>query len=72
MIQLDLHVYGMTNADLRSWIKSRLAVLPQDSIVKLKIHDAVSQQAMEILSAPVLRALAPSTMNIHCDFCERN
>ena len=70
MIQLDLHASGMANVDIRSWIGSRLAAIPEDSIVKLKIHDTVSQRAMEVLSAPALRALAPPTMNIDADFVE--
>jgi hypothetical protein len=70
MIQLNLNVCGMANADLRAGIKARLAVLPEDSIVKLKIHGTVSQQAMDVLSAPALRVLAPSTMNINGEFVE--
>jgi DNA repair exonuclease SbcCD nuclease subunit len=70
MIQLDLHAARMNNAQLSSWIETRLSVLPEDSIVKLKIHDSVSQQAMEVLNAAALRALAPSTMNIDAVFVE--
>jgi DNA repair exonuclease SbcCD nuclease subunit len=70
MIQLNLHVSRIKNAELRSWIETRLAVLPEDSIVKLKIHDSVSQEAMKILSAASLRTLAPKTMNIDAAFVE--
>jgi DNA repair exonuclease SbcCD nuclease subunit len=70
MIQLDLHAANMNNAELRSWIESRLRILPEDSIVKLKIYGSVSQQAMEVLSAAALRALAPTTMNIDAVFVE--
>jgi exonuclease SbcD len=70
MIQLDLHASGMTNFDLRSWIGIRLAAIPEDSIVKLKIHGTVPHQAMEVLCAPALRALAPETMNIDAVFIE--
>jgi hypothetical protein len=70
MSQLDLHGSGMTNVDLRSWLETRLAAIPEDSIVKLKIHDTVSHQAMEVLCAPALRALAPATMNIDAVFIE--
>jgi DNA repair exonuclease SbcCD nuclease subunit len=68
MIQLDLHAAGMTNVSLRSWIETRLSVLPEDSIVKLKIHDSVSPQALKVLSAAALRTLAPQTMNINAVF----
>jgi DNA repair exonuclease SbcCD nuclease subunit len=70
MSQLNLHASRMNNAELRSWIETRLSVLPEDSIVKLKIHDSVSQQAMEVLNAAALRALAPTTMNINAVFVE--
>ena len=70
MIQLDLHAAGMTNSDLRLWIETRLSVLPDDSIVKIKIHGTVPHKAMEVLSAPALRTLAPESMNIDAVFVE--
>jgi DNA repair exonuclease SbcCD nuclease subunit len=70
MVQLNLHPSNMNNAELRSWIDTRLSVLPEDSIVKIKIHGSVSQQAMEVLSAAALRALAPTSMNINAVFVE--
>lgn len=70
MIQLNLHTANMKNAELRSWIETRLAVLPEDSIVKIKIHDSVSQKALEVLNAASLRALAPQTINIDAVFVE--
>ena len=70
MIQLNLHASRMKNAELRSWIETRLAVLPEDSIVKLKIHGRVSEEAMEILNAAALRKLALPTMNINAVFVE--
>lgn len=70
MIQLNLHASRMKQAELRSWIETRLSVLPEDSIVKLKVHDSVPQEAMEILSAAALRALAPQTININAVFVE--
>jgi hypothetical protein len=60
----------MDNAELRSWIGTRLSLLPEDSIVKLKIHGSVSQQAMPVLNAASLRALAPPTMNIDAVFLD--
>ncbi len=70
MIQFDLHVSRIKTADLRSLIRTRLAAIPEDSIVKIKINDTVSSQAMDVLSAPALRALAPATMNIDAVFTE--
>ena len=68
MIQIDLHASNMGNTRLRSWIESRIQELPEDSIVKIKIHDTVTEKAMEILSAPALRAIAPKTMNVDAVF----
>jgi len=64
MIQLNLHPGDMDAAMLRSWLESTIGELPQDGIVKLKIHGRISQAAMAVLRATSLRALAPPTMNI--------
>jgi DNA repair exonuclease SbcCD nuclease subunit len=70
MIQLDLHASNMNMDELRSWIETRIWDLPEDSILRIKIHDSVSSRAMEVLSAPALRNLAPATMNIDAVFTE--
>ncbi len=70
MVQLNLHAAKMNNAQLSFLIETRLSVLPENSIVKLKIHDSVSQQAMEGLNVAALRALAPPSMNIDAVFVE--
>ncbi len=72
MIQLKLHSGDMDAAQLRSYLKSAIGELPQDSIVKLKIHGRISQAAMTVLRAASLRALAPPTMNIDTAFQEYN
>jgi DNA repair exonuclease SbcCD nuclease subunit len=64
MIQLDLHAAAMNSSQIQSWIQSRLYEIPADSVVKLKVHGKISAEAMAVIRAPVLRALAPSTMNI--------
>jgi exonuclease SbcD len=70
MVQLDLHA-GMTNGpQFKSWIKNTLEELPPDSVVKLKIHDKISEDARNVLRAPSLRSLAPRTMNIDATFTE--
>ena len=65
MTQLELHAAGMNGSQIRAWIQSRLFDLPQDSIVKLKVHGKISESAMAVFKAPALRALAPETMNIN-------
>jgi DNA repair exonuclease SbcCD nuclease subunit len=64
MIQLDLHAAAMNSSQIQSWIQSRLYEIPADSVVKLKVHGKISAEAMAVIRAPALRALAPSTMNI--------
>ncbi len=68
MIQLNLHPGDMDVAKLRSYLESTIGELPEDGIVKLKIHGRVSQEAMTILRAGSLRSLAPPTMNIDTAF----
>jgi len=64
MIQLELHAAGMSGAEIQAWIQSRLFEIPQDSVVKIRVHGKISEAAMTAFSAPALRALAPQTMNI--------
>ena len=71
MIQLNLHPANMDAAKLRSYLESTIGKLPQDGIVKLKIHGRISQEAMGVLRAASLRSLAPPTMNIDTAIWER-
>ena len=64
MIQLDLQAAGMNAAQMRSWIQSSLYDIAADSVVKLKVHGKLSEEALGVIRAPSLRALAPETMNI--------
>ena len=64
MHQLEVQAAGLTAAQLESWIKENLKKLPQDSVVKLRIHGSVSREALKVLHAVSLRALAPPTMNV--------
>jgi hypothetical protein len=70
MIQLELHAAGMNSSQIQAWIQSRLFEIPQDSIVKLKVHGKIPEEAMAVFSAPTLRALAPETMNISATLVE--
>ncbi len=70
MVQLDLQATGMNATQIKAWIQSSLNGLPPDSIVKLKVHGKISEDAMAVLRAPALRALAPDTMNIDATLVE--
>ncbi|MGD8660428.1 MAG: metallophosphoesterase [Desulfobacterales bacterium] len=72
MIQLNLHIGVMDAAQLRSYLQSAIGELPQDGIVKLKIHGRIPKAAKAVLRAASLRALAPPTMNIDTAFQEHN
>lgn len=70
MSQLELHAAGMNGSQIQTWIQSHLFEIPSDSIVKLKVHGKVSEEAMTVFSAPALRAMAPDTMNISATLVE--
>ena len=72
MIQLELRPGRMNRRELKSWIKARIKNIPADSIVKLKVTGTASQDAMEVLRAASLRALAPTTMNIDARFADHS
>ena len=68
MVQLVVNTSGITGRELKSWIRARLEALPEDSIVKLKIHGKISRDAERVLRAAALRSLAPPTMNFNASF----
>jgi hypothetical protein len=70
MVQLKLHVEGMTRSQAASWIRSRLDEIPDDSVVKLKVHGKITNETLRVFSAPFLRSLAPATMNIDANLVE--
>ena len=72
MIQLNLHPRDMDAAKLRSYLANAIGELPEDGIVKLKIHGRISQEAAGVLRAASLRSLAPPTMNIDAAFEDYN
>ena len=64
MIQLQMHAAGMRGSQIQAWIQSRLFEIPRDSVLQIKVHGNLSEEALRVFSAPSLRALAPATMNI--------
>ncbi len=44
--------------------------LPEDSVVKIKVHGKISKETGEVLKAASLRDLAPSTMNVNVTLVE--
>jgi hypothetical protein len=70
MIQLELHAVEMNSTELESWIRNSVEKLPEDSVVKLKVHGKLAEETLKLLSAPSLRALAPQKMNINTTFSD--
>jgi len=64
MIQLHLDAAGLNRPQIVSWIRSRLTKIPEDSVLQLKVHGQVSEDALQAFRASSLRALAPAAMNI--------
>jgi exonuclease SbcD len=64
MILLELHAGGLSGSQLRAWIQSCLFEVPADSVLKIRVHGKISEEALSVIRAPSLRALAPTTMNI--------
>jgi DNA repair exonuclease SbcCD nuclease subunit len=67
---LELHVSHIHIHELKTWITHHFEKLPEDSVVKLKIHGKISPESGAILSAPSLRSLAPPSMNVTSAFIE--
>jgi DNA repair exonuclease SbcCD nuclease subunit len=72
MIQLELNPSGKTGPEVACWVQTRIDSMPADSIVKLKVFGEASPDAMEVLRAASLRALAPPTMNIDARFIDQS
>lgn len=51
-------------SDLESWLRLKLRTLPDDSIVKVRIHGIPPDRIAKTIPAETLRAMARTTMNI--------
>ena len=70
MIQIQMQAAGINGRQIQAWIQSRLFDIPPNSVLQIKVHGNVSDEALRVLSAPSLRALAPATMNITATFVD--
>ena len=64
MTRIQMHGAGMSERQIQAWTQSRLFEIAEDSVVQIKVHGDLSEEALRVLSAPSLRALAPAIMNI--------
>jgi DNA repair exonuclease SbcCD nuclease subunit len=49
---------------VRRFLRRRLGALDQHAVVRIQVRGPMPREVQEVLSAPVLRALAPPTMNV--------
>ena len=63
MFQIEIETGACTTEQLIKKIKDRLAVLPADGIVQLKLSPSIGGTSFK-LSASAIRAIAPPSMNI--------
>jgi DNA repair exonuclease SbcCD nuclease subunit len=64
MVSMDISPASLKDPDFESYLKSELSKVDPDAIVRLRIRGEVSGETAKILSAPILREIAPATMNI--------
>ena len=68
MFRKDIYVNGIPRELLKDKLVKYLSSKPANSIVDFRIMDIAPEESMEVLSAPALRQLAPSTMNVTASF----
>jgi exonuclease SbcD len=64
MRQVELQADNLGDADLQLLIRNTLEKLPEDSVVKIKIHGDVHKDSYSAVTAASLRSLSPPTMNV--------
>lgn len=64
MVLLTLNPNGQTPEQLATFIQSRLAGLDPSAVVCLALPELPAIELLPVLSAPSLRSLAPSTMDV--------
>ena len=62
LVQLKIPLTGLRGNDLRTWMKSKLAALPANSVVKLIPDGLADTRQSQTLTAQQLRDIAPSDM----------
>lgn len=72
METIELCITGLTRHQVRRRIEQSLATMDPESIVRLKILGIPENGTLQLLTAPSLRSMAPSTMNIDVRWNQRN
>lgn len=64
MVNLIVSPEKMTKDQLRATLRKRLSELDPNSVVRVQARGEITRACREVLSAPQLRTLAPTSMNI--------
>ena len=64
MVKLEIPVEDRTPDQVKLLIRERLALIKPDAVVRVDLTGQTRERTLEGLTAPVLRALAPESMNI--------
>jgi exonuclease SbcD len=64
MILRELSVGALTRDDLEGTLPDLISELPDDAVLRVRIHGTASADARPLLTAAHMRELAPPTMNI--------
>jgi DNA repair exonuclease SbcCD nuclease subunit len=71
MLQVELDAHRMKRTELKRSLESLLTKLPSDGVVRVRISGQVQKEALPVLIAASLRALAPPTMNLSVKLVDR-
>jgi len=71
MIRIKIPANGLSRDALKDFISHTLCELDPESVVKLNMEGQVREDALSVLRAESLRALAPSLMNVSLRFQEK-
>ena len=64
MAMLEVDVTGMEVASLASWLDDNLRSVPEDSVVKIKIHGKLIADMYKLIRAESLRQRTPESVNV--------
>ena len=64
LVRHDLQLDGLTATQVESAIRLLVANSPADAVISVRVAGAINPDVSRVLSANVLRALTPATMNL--------
>ncbi|HEY44057.1 MAG TPA: DNA repair exonuclease [Anaerolineae bacterium] len=71
MVVITLEVERLSAGDVEGWLRERFSELDPNSVVQIKPLGSVSENTLQVLSAPNLRSIAPTSMNVSLAFASR-